>query len=247
MPSTTEMLDAFGVFDRVVGVSVHCDEPDAAADLPSVGSGMDPDLETLLSLRPDLVVGTVAQRGYDFVAALRRVGVTVFLVDDRSLETLFESMIELGRAVGAEDRARTVVAELRGRLEAVAEAVRGRRRPRVLVVFDHDPVYAAGPDTFVDSLVTAAGGDNVLDRGSWVQLDREQVIRLAPDVILEPSVGRPRGDALAPWRGLERLPAVRQGRVYRLSSDGIVQPGPSVAEAAEEIARLLYPVESGQP
>jgi iron complex transport system substrate-binding protein len=240
MPSTTEMLHAIGAWDVVVGVSLYCDTPTEARALPGVGSGMQPDLERLLALEPDLVVGTVAQHGYDFVAALEAAGIPVLLVPDRSLEEVYAALKELGRALAREAGAEEVVTRMQAEL-AELQATIGESAPvRALLVYHHDPIYAAGPHTMVGDLLAAAGGTNVLGAGAWVQLDREQVIHLAPAVILEAGPYSP-AELRRAWSPLTTVPAVRDGRIHALSSPGLSRPGPGAPAAAREIAARLYP------
>ncbi len=241
MPSTTEMLWRFGVWERVVARSMFDLVPAEAASLPSVGSGMDPDVERVLSLRPDLVVGSVVQRDYAFVRTLRDAGVSVHLVADQGLDEVLDAMPALGDAVGAGDAARALCASLRVELDALRARWAGAERPRVLMVYGMDPIYAAGPDAYVSALLDIAGGANVLSAGDWVQLDDEAVIHLAPDVILAPLEGDATEEALrATWARLHTVPAVRDGRVFGLRAHGVSMPGPDVANAAREIGERLH-------
>lgn len=240
MPSTTEMLFNFGVGDRVVGVSRFCDVPLQARNRPNVGSGLDPDIEVILNLNPDLVTGTIAQRGLPFVRALQRFDIAAFWVDDTTLDTLLADMVRLGDQVGASRTARQAVENIRQSMNTLTERTTGRPECRVLLVFDDDPLYAAGPDTLVNSLLQAARGYNVLRSGSWVQLDREQLIQLDPEVILaaaEVDVQQLRSNLSR----LSTVQAARNGRIHRLTAHGISRPGPGIAEAAWEIARWLHP------
>jgi iron complex transport system substrate-binding protein len=234
------MLYVLGVWERVVGVSRFCDVPPEARQLPTVGSGMDPDLERILSLEPDLVVGIDDQQGFPFVSALREVGVPIFLVADESLDEMYASMRELGELLGVAEAADREVGRIERELADIRRRIEGLARPRVLIVFDRDPIYAAGPDTLIGRLVDIAGGDNVVTSGEWVQLDREQAIQLAPDVILEPRELSD-GDPVGAWAPLSTVPAVRDGRIYTLSSHGISRPGPGAPAAAREIAARLFP------
>ncbi len=241
MPSTTEMVWRFGAFDRLVGASIFCDSPPEAQDLDSVGSGMDPDVERIMALRPDLVLGSVVQADFAFVPTLRSAGINVLLVHDQGLEEVLEDMPRLGAALGAdaEERAQQLVGQVRAELDRIREEAVGDVRPSVLMVYGHDPIYAAGPDAFVSELLEIAGGVNALSAGDWVQLDLEAVVAMAPDVILEPVVEG--GDIAARWARYTAIPAVRDGRIFGLRSPGVFRPGPSLVEATREIAGFLEP------
>jgi iron complex transport system substrate-binding protein len=240
MPSTTEMLIAFGAAERLVGVSIFCVIPPDLGERPSVGSGMDPSLEQILALEPDLVVGTITQSEFAFVSALERIGIPVFLLDDRSLESLYVEMVDLGERAGVGPAALAVVSSMQADLAELARQTAGLPPPSVLIVFDHDPIYAAGSESYADRLIRAAGGRNAVEGGVWVQLDRERVIVMAPDVILE-TTGFSREELVAVWSSLESVPAVVNGRIHPLVSEGVSRPGPSIPAAAREIARRLFP------
>ncbi|MCA9562264.1 MAG: ABC transporter substrate-binding protein [Myxococcales bacterium] len=249
MPSTTDMLVAFGVWDHVIGISSHCQPPQGSAPVPIVGSGMDPDIEQILALQPDLVVGSAAQSDYEFVRTLERSGITVRLLDDQRLPSLLEDMVIFGRDVGAEEAARAFVDELRASLTRLQQATNSLPTPSVLVVYGHDPIFAAGPDSYVGSILEAAGGENAVPSGDWVQLDRETVVALNPDVILEPTLGEPAtvADLRAPWTALTTVGAVRDGRIFQIRSPAATRPGPQIAEAAWEIATILHPAIGSPP
>ena len=238
MPNTTEMLDALGVFDRVVGVSMFCDVPLEATQLPGVGSGLEPDVERILSLRPDLVIGSVVQRDLPFLSVIEDVGIGVFLMRDQTLEDLYESMIELGVLLGVEQQAIDVTNEMRQSLADLAVLTEGLVPVRLLFVADHDPIFAAGPTSFFGPLFATAGAENVVEQGNWVQLDFEQVVQLAPEAILE-STTTPGG--LSAWGELVSVPAVREQRIYTIESHAIARPGPGVPDAVWEIAERLHP------
>lgn len=235
------MLWQFGAWDRVVGVSVFCDVPTEANDLPKIGSGMDPDIERILALAPDLVVGSIIQEDYPFVRILRDAGVDVMLVQDQGLEDVLSDMPRFAGRLGPSEFeiAEQLVDGVRRELDALRLAIPDSPPPRVLIVYDHDPIYVAGPDTFINQLLTAAGGLNVVRSGDWVQLDREAVVQLAPEFVFQPGIGT-HEDLRRAWADMRVVPAVREGRIYSLESPAIARPGVGVADAAQEMSRLLW-------
>ncbi|MBN1947846.1 MAG: ABC transporter substrate-binding protein [Bradymonadales bacterium] len=240
MPSTTEILLALGAQDRLVAISRFCDLPSSLPDLPRVGSGLNPDLEVMLSLRPDLVLGTAAQRGLPFLDTLEQIGTPSFLVDDTGLDPLFSDILRLGEVLGTPQTARLLVDHLQRSLRQLADLTRQQPHPTVLLLVHSQPLCGAGPRTFAQPLLEAAGGENVLDFGAWVQLDTEQLLHLAPEVILiTHEVDYPTlVDRLRP---LQTLPAVRRGRIHQVTAPGLSRPGPGILQAAYEMAHFLHP------
>jgi iron complex transport system substrate-binding protein len=242
-PSFTEIAFALGRGDRVVGVSDFCERPPRACRLPRIGGLVDPDLERILALRPDLVVllGDFPEAD----APLRRAGVRTLLLDNESIGDVFHVIETLGEALDARESARALARRMRGDLDAVKRRVAGEPRPRVLWVLDRRPgtvqdVFAAGGGSFLTEILEVAGGHSVLadTRQGAIQISTEQLLRSGADVVLDSS-SDPAGTL--PWRTLPALPAVGNGRLVAVRDPVFTVPGPRIARAAERVARLLHP------
>ncbi len=257
VPAATEMLFAIGAGPRVIGVSSYDHYPPEVESRTRVGALLDPDLERILALRPDLVVVYGSQD--DLRRKLQRASVGVFDYRHGGLAHVMATMRALGTRVGLAADADRVAAGLDRALADVGRRVAGRPRPRVLIVIDREPgslrqVLASGGVGFLHDLVTLAGGDNVfadVARES-VHASSEAILTRAPDVILElrpgasgaggiPSIGAGAGADTTAWRVLGAVPAVRAGRVVALVGDEFLVAGPRVAQAAEGIGRALHP------
>jgi iron complex transport system substrate-binding protein len=251
VPALTEMLFALGAGPRVVAVSSYDEFPPEVKSLPRVGALLDPDMERILALRPDLVVVYGSQT--DLQAQLARAGIRAFNYRHAGLAGVFNTLKELGTAVGRSGEGDRLAREIRGRLDAIQERVRGRPRPRTLLVFERDPaslrgVYVSGGVGFLHDMLEIAGGVNVfadMARES-VQPSVETMLARAPDVILEVRVN----GLLAPadvteakrvWSALASVPAVQHGRIQILDGDHLVVPGPRVVQGTEVFARALHP------
>lgn len=250
IPAVTEMLFALGAGDRVVAVGSFDKYPPEVEKLPKVGALLDPDLERILSLRPDLVAVYGSQA--DLRRQLERAQVPLFVYSHAELSDVPVTIRELGARIGAGAKAADLVRDIEDRIDAVKQAVAGRPRPRTLVVFGRETlalraVYASGGYGFVHDMVTAAGGDNVFAdiEQQAVQATTELILARKPDVILEL-----RAESLSPegeekeravWVPLGSIPAVRNDRIYILVDRRTVIPGPRIAGGVEAIARLLHP------
>lgn len=240
-PSTTEILFALDVGDRVVGVSRFCDFPPAARTRPRVGGFTDPSLEAILALTPDLVVGARGPTNRGVVEALAARGVATAFPPDGDLDDVRASIRTLGALAGAGRRADALVAAIDADLLAIRAALAGRRPVRTLVVLGSRPLAVAGPGGFLDDMLRAAGGENVVAEGPpWPTIGVERVLELAPEVIVEAGLGMGSEPGLD-WSRWPSIPAVRDGRVVRIDDVRLLRPGPRVAEGAAVLARALHP------
>jgi iron complex transport system substrate-binding protein len=251
VPALTEMLFAIGAGPQVIAVSSFDDYLPETKALPRVGALLDPDVERILALRPDLVLTYGSQGSLE--AQLASAGIRTFSYRHGGIQAIFETMRELGAATGHSASALSKVTELEAQLEAVKAKVRDRSKPRTLLVFGRQPgslqpLYVSGGTGFLHDMLEAAGGINVfadITRES-VQPSRETLITRAPEVILEVSPTRQISamDAVqerAVWSPLASVPAVKSGRIYFLYGDYLVVPGPRVGLATETFARALHP------
>jgi iron complex transport system substrate-binding protein len=249
VPAATEMLFAVGAGAQVVGVSSFDERPAEVQQLPKVGALLDPDLERILSLKPDLVVTYGSQEALD--QQLGKAGIQTFTFRHGGIGDTLATMEQLATRTGHDEAGRTAANVLRARLNAVRMRVEGRPRPRALLVFGREPgalrqVWASGGAGYLHDLLDVAGADNVFadtDREN-VQATTEVLLARAPEVIVELRRGQDQGgdaEAIRLWDVLGSVPAVREKRVLRIAGDAFVIPGPRLAEAAEQLARAIHP------
>jgi iron complex transport system substrate-binding protein len=249
IPATTEMLFAMGAGDRVVAVGSYDRFPPEVSRLPRVGALLDPEVERILALRPDLVI--VYETQTDLRTQLERAGVPFFLYRHRGLSDITDTLRALGARVGLPDRANAVAASLERQIADIRAKVSGRPRPATLLVFGREHgslrgIDASGGVGFLHDMLEAAGGRDALAdvRQQAVPMSTEMVLTRAPEVIIELRYARDEaaGDNdLSAWNALASVPAVRNKRVYLLRGEEFVVPGPRVAGAIERLARTLHP------
>ena len=251
VPATTEMLFVMGAGDRIAAVSSYDRFPPGVARLPKVGGLLDPDVERLLSLKPDLVI--VYDTQTDLKRQLERARIPIFPYVHRGLPDITETIRALGARIGMKMAASAAAARIEQQLGAVRARVAGRPRPKTLLVFGRESgtlrhVEASGGYGFLHDLLELAGGSDVLGdlRQESVDMSTEMILTRAPEVILELHYG----DSLKPerfdaerrvWNGLPSVPAVRNNRVFLLAGDEFVVPGPRIVTAADRLARTLHP------
>jgi len=220
--------------------------------LPRVGALLDPDVERILSLRPDLVISYGSQT--DLQGQLARARIPVFSYRHAGLDGMFQTIAALGTATGHQADAARLARRLRAELDAVRARVKGRPRPRTLLVFEREAttlrgIYVSGGLGFLHDMLDIAGGENVFADvlREAVQPSQETLLTRAPDVIVEVRASGllAAADAAAEerkvWAQLASVPAVRTGRIYFLTGDHLVVPGPRVGQGTEAFARALHP------
>jgi iron complex transport system substrate-binding protein len=250
VPSATEVLFAMGAGPRVAAVSSYDRFPPEVERLPRVGALVDPDVERILSLRPDLVVAYASQR--DLLAQLERAGIPVYVYRHGSLADVTAGMRELGARVGMAAEGARAAADVERGLAEVRTAVAGKPRARTLLVIGREPqslrgISVSGGFGFLHDLLNVAGGDNVFGdvKRESMMVATETILAKQPDVILELHYSdRASRDAEAlereAWKLLPGVPAVKHGRVHLLYGGELVVPGPRVVLTARAFARALH-------
>jgi iron complex transport system substrate-binding protein len=251
IPSVTEMLFAMGAGPRVVAVGSFDRYPPEALTRPKVGGLVDPDIERIISLKPDLVAVYATQA--DLRMQMERAGIPVFLYQHSGLGDITTTIRELGARIGSVAESRALADGIEADIARVRARVAGRARPRTLVVFGRDAetlrgIYASGGIGFLHDMLEAAGGTNVFAdvRRQSLQTTSELVIARAPDVIIEigADTASSRDRNLRAWDSVPSVPAVRTKRIYLLRGDGMMNPGPRIGESVRRMADVLHGDES---
>ena len=238
-PNNTEILFALGLETQIVGVTKYCDYPAAAKKKPKVGDRTI-STEKVISLKPDLVLA----HGFLNAQSLRSLeshGMKVFAIDPKTIDQVAKDILTIGRLTNREKQAASVA----GRISA-AEALVKRKtanvktKPKVLVAIQADPLWAAGPKTFVDEMIRLAGGANPAAdaKPGFNQFSAEAAVWRNPDII----IGTTKGDKQVFTKGLWKdTKAARSGRVYEANPDLLVRPGPRLADGIIAMARWIQP------
>lgn len=249
-PNAAEILCALGVCDALVGVSRFCTYPPELSGVPKIGGLRDPDLETVLALRPDLVI--LRGRGHALRELCRDRGIRVY--DDRveTLDDLYQTIRELGELFHRAPQAGALIDEIRSGLRDIAVRVAGAGRPRVLFTLRSPSTLAdvltTGRGTFISELITIAGGANVFgDQDTrYPSVSVEEIVGRNPEVIIEAMTSQVITPALRAtltnqWRALPPIAAVRAGRVHFVSDDYLTIPSHRVTLAAQRFVALIHP------
>ncbi len=235
-PNLTEMLFALGLGDRVVGVTEHCAWPEEAKKRPKIGDYALPNLEKILTLRPDLIVTIKDASSPRPIEVLTAAKIPVVVFETTNLTTIFQTIERMGKIFRVEGNAQALMATMKQKLDALALKATGRSLLKTLVVVQRRPLIVAGPSTFISELVRTVGGRNVVPTGglAYPHLSMEQVLAWQPEVIfdLDPASNT------ETWERYQSIPALQSRQLYFLSPD-LFRPGPRITEAAQMIAQAL--------
>jgi iron complex transport system substrate-binding protein len=244
-PSVTETLFALGLDELLVGDTDFCDYPPEAKQKTHIGGPINPNIETIAALHPDLVVAAREINRAESVYSLERLGIPAYTTDPQSVEQVLTSTERLGDLLGASDAARSLTANLRRRLVELDNRIAGLPQKRVLMIVWLDPLISVGRNTFMDDALRHAGARSVIESPqSWPTIDLEQIIRLQPEYLIisndnKQQVQRQLAElqARSGWR---QLAAVRNHR-FIILSEAISHPSPRLMDGIEQLARALFP------
>lgn len=240
LPALTEMVCQLGQCHRLVGLDRYSSWPAQVRGLPRVGGGLDPSIEAVVALRPDLVILAGSTRGAERLKAL---GVPTLTLEPRTHADVQRILLTLGQVLGVADAARVwqgIDAGLAAAAQALPPVARGWR-----VYFEvNDAPYAASHSSFIGETLARLGLGNVVPGklGPFPRINPEMVVRADPDLVM---IGERQGDALASRPGWRQMRALREGRVCVFTpdeSDVLVRPGPRMAEAAQLMLRCVQQV-----
>jgi iron complex transport system substrate-binding protein len=250
-PSNTEILFALGLGDRVVGATKYCNYPPLVKELKDsgkievVGGYVDPDIERILTLHPDLVLAG-QKHSNGAVPMLDKEGIPTFVVDPNNLTSIILSLEKIGKITGKEAKASELCSRMGVRIRAVSDRVSSLPKTRVLYIVWHDPVQTAGAGTFEDEIIEKAGGVNIFhDLSGYAQVDPEAIAVRNPEVIIACSGMGTGADKPLQWaeteRGLNQTDARKNGRIYQAEGDLITRSGPRITDGLEMFAKFIHP------
>jgi iron complex transport system substrate-binding protein len=251
VPAVTEMIYAMGDGARVAAVSTYDHFPADVARLPRVGGLLDPSVERILAIKPDLVIVYATQK--ELIERLDRAGIPYFNYQHKALADIMTTIRALGARIGSAARADAVAAGMDRSLAEIRTKTAGLSHPATLLVFERDPaslrnVYASGGYGFLHDMLEIAGGRNVFAavKQQAVQASTEMLITSKPEVIVELLYGdnlknTDVAQELRAWEALPSVPAVRSHRISALTGDEFVVPGPRVVDATRKLAHALHP------
>lgn len=245
-PNITEILFALGLGDRIVGVTNFCNYPKEALSKPKVGMLLNPDIEKILSLKPDLVVWLSEGDNKPAFEKLEKTGINLYIIAPKDISSLVKSINRLGDICRKEKEADVLVKSIEERLKNIAAKVDKLGKPRTLFLLDINTPVTASIGSFPDEMIRIAGGTNVIKTtySKYPRIGWEEIARSSPDVII---VAKHTEETEKSFRMFKREPAVtatpasQKGRVHLIDGDIVSRMSPRTMDGVEEFARLIHP------
>ena len=244
-PNVTEILFGLGLDQEIVGVSIHCNFPEKARTRARVGSYISLDFEKIVSLKPDLIIGTGAGNTKDMVDRLEKLGFSTYIIFPKNFDGILTSVRHLSQVVAREKEGLVTVRSMESRRQKIDDLIRNLPRPRVFMQIGEAPIVTVGRGSFADDLISLAGGENVAakEEKMYPRWGMEEVLKRSPEVILISSMN-PKGNyerVVQEWSRWKMIPAVQHGRIRLIDSDLIDRPSPRIVEGLEEMAGVFHP------
>ncbi len=240
-PSNTEILFSLGLNDEIVGVTEFCDYPTEAKKKEKIGGFINPNLEKIYSLKPDLVLG-IRGNPIDLFMNLKKLKIKSLAFDPKNVDELFKLILTIGKVVDKRDEARNLVEVLSEKRMKIIEEARKFKKKRVYVEIWNSPYMSVGKNTYINDLIEGVGGINIASKatGDWPILSQEFIINENPEVIIIAYMGQTIDDVLK-RSGWEKIDAVKNRRIYIFENqDLIFRLGPRIIDGMEELFRLIH-------
>ena len=237
-PNLTENIFAVGAGNKLVGVTSFCDYPAEAQKIAKIGDTINPNMETIIALKPQIVFVSTASQIETFTKTLEQQNINVFVTNPNDFEGVLRNLKQLGEVLGTQANAEKLIADLQNRVKAVAEKVKDKPKTKVFVQISKEPLFTVGKDSFITEIIERAGGESVTKNvaTAYPKLSKETALALNPGaIILSESP-----DNLEPNDVFVNSGAVKNNRVYRVNAAWLARPGPRIVDALEQIAKDLH-------
>ena len=238
-PNLTENIFAVGAGDWLVGVTTFCNYPEQAKEIAKIGDTMNPNMETIVALKPDVVFVSTASQIEAFMQTLEQNGIAVYVTNPATLDDVFKGFGKLGELFGTREQADELVRSLQRRVGDVWTKTEGQKPVRVFVQISREPLFTIGKESFLIAVIIKAGGVSVTAdiESAYPKLSKETASALQPDaIILSDSE-----DNREPNDVFKNSLAAKNGRIYKVNADILSRPGPRLVDALEQIAAYLHP------
>ena len=245
-PSATEMIFAVGAGDRLVGVTTFCDYPEEAKSIAKIGDTMNPNIETIIALRPDIVFVSTASQLETFMKTFEQNEIAIYVMNPTSFDGVFQTLLRVADVLGTTEQTEPLVSNLSGRRALITHLVSsvepGEERkvlPRVFVQISKEPLFTIGKESYLTDVIAMAYGSSVTREvpTAYPKLSKETAVALNPQVIILSDSE----DNQEPNDAFKNSQAVKNGQVHKVNADILSRPGPRLVDALEQIAFLLHP------
>ncbi|TCW42284.1 iron complex transport system substrate-binding protein [Thermohydrogenium kirishiense] len=240
-PSTTELIYAIGAGKDVVGVTNYDDYPPEVKSVAKVGGYEGPNIEAILAQKPDIVFASNLS-GKDQMETLQKSGIPVVVLEAQNINQIYDSIKILGEIIGNVEKGNEIINKMKDKIKEINYKVKDLPKVNVFYVVDTNGNWTAGKGTFIDELITLAGGNNVAsDANGWAQYSMEKLMQKNPDVIIT-SQHATNANNIKNMPGYKDTKAAKDGKIFIISNDDIItKPSNRIVLGLEEIAKDLHP------
>lgn len=249
-PSLTEILFSLGLREEIAGVTDFCDYPEAALTKQRIGGFVNPSIEKIVSLKPDLILGIKDGNRLDTVRRLSDLGFSVYVVDPTGFDGVVKTIKNIGEVVRRREKSTEIVRKITKKKEAVVRLTQSLPRPKVFFQVGYSPIVTVGRGSLGDDLIRLAGGRSISENesGSYPVYGVETILSKAPEVIILSSMDTKRDylNLMKMWQSWKELPAVKMNAIYVIDSNLVDRPTPRIVEGLETLAKMIHPEAFGE-
>jgi len=244
-PSITEILFALGLNEEIEAVTDFCDYPEAVSKRPRVGGFINPNIEKIVSLKPDLIIAIRDGNRMGTIDRLNELAFPVYVVDPKSFDGVITTLQNIGDIVGRQENSKNIVNEIKAKREKTAILTRSLPRPKVFFQIGYLPMITVGKGSLADELIRLAGGRSISENESlnYPPYNIEIVVQKAPEIIIMSSMESKRNYSglIKMWQNWKSIPAVKRNAIHIVDSNIVDRPTPRIVEGLEAMLRIIHP------
>lgn len=249
-PSITEILFALGLNEEIAAVTNFCDYPEAVLKKPRIGGFINPSIEKIVSLKPDLIIATRDGNRWETIHRLSDLGFTVYLIRPKSFSGVMKAIHHIGVMVGREEESRKIIVNMISKKEEIATRTKSLPKPKVFFQIGYAPIMTVGRETLADDLIRLAGGNSISrdESVSYPLYSVETIISKGPEIIIMSSMESKRDylNLVKKWQNWTSIPAVKKNAIYVVDSNLVDRPTPRIVEGLEALAKMIHPEVLGE-
>ncbi len=248
-PSITEIIYALDAWEKVVGVTMYSDFPPEVKDIQNVGGWVNPNLEIIIQLQPDLVI-MLTDQDKIFGDKLRSLGLSTLSVDSNpSIAHINESIITIGKALGKQDESIDIKEQIESEVAEIKKILNKQKPKTVLCVIGRNPgtledIYVVGNTSYINELITLSGGINVIEKKKTaLKISKEAIFSLDPDIIIEINHDKTdkEKEVKQIWSALSESRAIKNDKLSVISSSAILHPSQRIIAGLKELIKIIHP------
>jgi len=244
-PSITEILFALGLDEEIAAITNFCDYPEAVLNKPRIGGFVNPNIEKIVSLKPNLIIGIRDGNRMDTVHRLNDFGFPVYLIDPKGFDGVMRTIKNIGDVVGREKESKKMIRDMVNKRENIITLTRSLSKPKVFFQVGDVPMITVGKGTLADDLIRLAGGRSISENElmSYPSYSIETILLKAPEIIIMSSMESKKNylNLVKKWQNWKSIPAVRMNAVYVIDSNLVDRPTPRIVEGLEALVRMIHP------